>query len=697
MLLSLLLIISCLAASCGGAGIAGADSGISVVADSQVQAGFKVELSEYTIIRPEKASDNCVSAAAELKRRLDILTEGDMKIIDDWVRDADNLPGDALEILLGGTNRRESEQAGKSIEGMRFSISISGSRIVINAASDTLLETAVGYFITSFVKPTYGEGCFYLPMDLYYVSGEYSSIEIVRSGAALYNIVYPGGANAGLKAEYTALGDAVKRLSGSTSVIVGTDTLSKSSSYDTESCEILLGDTGYPETAEAMKMLKADEYAIIYIGNKIVVCGRTRESGVYAVKKFISLISASAVVGEDGKVSIKLIYGGPLIYKSEGYSAEIPDFTAGVLEGAFDCGEDVLGMYYSGVSKSEFDKYCAAAAAAGFSMLNSHSAAHNTFKTFSDGNTRFYITYSESDTVKIITEDASATEAPITAETYSSICTPTVTQLALSYTPENTNGMGYIIRLSDGSFIIYDGGFTADSDTLMKALNRLNVTGEMPHIRMWLLTHMHGDHYQAFLRFSVNYSKDVKLDYLALNVAHRYYDVDYSNVYSNGKIASALSTFTGARQLKLHAGSVLRFADAEIEILCTQEELYPGILSLEFSNDTSVVSRLKLGGQTVLFPGDAQTMESGVLAYMYGAYLKSDFIQISHHGSVKYSATRELYELIAPEWAFFPGSMTRYAENSSSDVNKYLIRESGIKQIFIADKSDRTITLPFGK
>jgi competence protein ComEC len=271
-----------------------------------------------------------------------------------------------------------------------------------------------------------------------------------------------------------------------------------------------------------------------------------------------------------------------------------------------------------------------------------------------------------------------------------------VTQLALSYTADSTNGMGYIIKLSDGSFIVYDGGFTADSETIMDALTRLNVTGVKPHIRMWLLTHMHGDHAQAFLQFSADHAKDVLLDYLALNVADKYYDVDYSNYYTKGTIASALIKFSGAKLLKLHAGTVLHFADAEIEILSTQEELYPGLLSLDFGNDTSVVSRVTLGGQMILFPGDAQTFESDMLISMYGSYLKSDIVQISHHGSIKYPATIELYKMIAPAWAFFPGSLTRYAENSASEVNKYLIKESGIKQIFVADKSDRTITLPTG-
>jgi beta-lactamase superfamily II metal-dependent hydrolase len=172
--------------------------------------------------------------------------------------------------------------------------------------------------------------------------------------------------------------------------------------------------------------------------------------------------------------------------------------------------------------------------------------------------------------------------------------------------------------------------------------------------------------------------------------------VDY-NIYTNGKISSALVKLKATRLLKVHAGTVLRFADAEIEILCTHEELYPGVLGLEYTNDTSIVSRVRLGGQTIIFPGDMQTLESNVLVSMYGTYLKSDFVQISHHGSIKYPATLEFYQMVSPTWAFFPGSKSRYAENAGTPENSYLIKRLGAGNIFVADSENRTISLPFGR
>ncbi len=694
MLLFLLLVVFCLN-GCQNTDTPGRDSG--TVSDENSVPSFTVDVSQYTIIRPEKASAACTQAAAELKKQIDALTGGNIAIRDDWVADTSAIPEDACEILVGATNRAESNGLAAELSGMKYAIRLSGSRIVISAVNDQLLLYAVDYFVSEYVAPGAGEGTFSLPENLSYTSGEHNSLPVVVSGTPQYHIVYPVGANPAIKPEYLKLKDEIDKLVGNQSQTIGTDLLSKGGSYDSSKREILLGDTRHDEVAEAMEQLAADEYGIFAIGNKIVVCGRTRSSGVLAIGKFIELLKSSVTKDGEGKVSLSLVYERPLIFKNTSYKTDIPEFTSGRLSGAYDCGDGVLEMYYTGVSPADYDSYCEAAGKAGFSLTYSHTAASNTFRTYSDGKTRFFASYSAGKGVlRIITEDASMTPAPVEAATYSEVCAPSVTQLALSYTKDNTNGMGYVIQLSDGSFIIYDGGFTADAENILNTLSGLTPPGTTPYVRAWILTHMHGDHYQAFVEFANIYASQVKLDYVVLNVADKYYDVGY-NIYTNGKISSALVKLKATRLLKVHAGTVLRFADAEIEILCTHEELYPEVLNLEYTNDTSIVSHVSLGGQTIIFPGDMQTLESNILVSMYGTYLKSDFVQISHHGSIKYPATLEFYQTVDPTWAFFPGSKSRYAENSGTPENSYLIKRLGAGNIFVADSGNKTILLPFGK
>ena len=90
-----------------------------------------------------------------------------------------------------------------------------------------------------------------------------------------------------------------------------------------------------------------------------------------------------------------------------------------------------------------------------------------------------------------------------------------------------------------------------------------------------------------------------------------------------------------------------------------------------------------------------QTLESNVLVSMYGTYLKSDFVQISHHGSIKYPATLSFIRWF-PTWAF-SRAQSRYAENAGTPENSYLIKRLGAGNIFVADSENRTISLPFGR
>ena len=85
---------------------------------------------------------------------------------------------------------------------------------------------------------------------------------------------------------------------------------------------------------------------------------------------------------------------------------------------------------------------------------------------------------------------------------------PTITQ---HYSPD-INGMCYFIKLSDGSFIVVDGGYEADLDDAYNTLVKLNGSDHGIHIRAWIITHSHADHYEMFDKFSVKYAKNVTLD-----------------------------------------------------------------------------------------------------------------------------------------------------------------------------------------
>ena len=72
--------------------------------------------------------------------------------------------------------------------------------------------------------------------------------------------------------------------------------------------------------------------------------------------------------------------------------------------------------------------------------------------------------------------------------------------LGLEYskgTENVSNGLSVLIRLTDGRFIVIDGGFnrTECADALIKAIKEQSKAyTNKPVIAGWIITHAHGDH-----------------------------------------------------------------------------------------------------------------------------------------------------------------------------------------------------------
>lgn len=693
--LCLILALTVLAGCTSCAGTSPSDTG-----DVKEEA-YRVEVASYRLIRPAYASDLLTEQATRLKKAVDEKAGAGIDYLTDRAEKVEGDPSEACEILVGATDRSLSADAAAALCGKQsFSVTLVGKSIVIAAANEALVEYAVDYFIGSFLSGERTSGYFNIPKDLSYVSGEFSPIAVVSASVAEYSVIYPSGTNENLAGVFAGFRSAIDDLVGKKFVIASdTDRIPSDMTYDEGKREILLGKTAEPATAEALSKLRPNEYGVFRIGNKICAVGHTKVTSALAVEKLTELISATKMTDNDGKVTLSLFCDEPRIWTYEGYFFDIPEFSVGSFAGALDCDDDVLAAYYDGTKKADIDAYRASLEASGFSEYSSGELGGNLFASYTGKKGNVHLSFDpKSGRTKVLCENSSQRLAPIAeGEKYEKVAEPSVTLLTLSYTADNTNGLGVIFRLSDGSFLVYDGGFSADGKTVMDTLNELNVTGKKPVVRMWLLTHMHGDHVRAFASFSSEYAKDIELHYVVCNSAGAYYDSDKAGVASPEKIRKYVKAFAGAKLIRVHDGTVMQFADAKVEILQTQEALYPYIESLGFGNDTSVVSRVTLGGQTVLLPGDMQVTAGNALCATYGDYLKSDIVQVSHHGSIKYPTTVEFYRLAGARYALFPGSAERFAENRSTPENKFVISQVGESNVIVADGGNVTLTLPYRK
>ena len=96
---------------------------------------------------------------------------------------------------------------------------------------------------------------------------------------------------------------------------------------------------------------------------------------------------------------------------------------------------------------------------------------------------------------------------PSIAENVQAVCPVTITQ-----PKTEQQGMCEIMRLADGSFLLFDSCSRGAEDVIYQTLCNLNGSPEGIRIRVWVMTHVHGDHYGGFLGFAAKYADAVTLD-----------------------------------------------------------------------------------------------------------------------------------------------------------------------------------------
>ena len=288
------------------------------------------------------------------------------------------------------------------------------------------------------------------------------------------------------------------------------------------------------------------------------------------------------------------------------------------------------------------------------------------------------------------------------------VCEPVAIQMGLDVegatesdgsAAELRSGMSYVFRLSDGSFVIYDGGVdqaTTPSDNehgpggtalrknmnrLLDVLNTYAVDKNDIRIAAWVITHPHTDHYRLFERVVkemytaeayfenyanitlerviTNYPSYEQLDNCTDDKYTTDCDVLTEAGLANRRASLATCEENGVYLYKAHVGQTYYLADAKLAILYTEDIALTASGNEGCShtsgdqsqtNRLSIISQLTLpvNGYDVKFmiTGDAEGDVIDTVNDVYGTALKSDFVQAPHHGNIdtQTSALKTFYE-----------------------------------------------------
>lgn len=521
-----------------------------------------------------------------------------------------------------------------------------------------------------------------------------TGLEIVKDGTAYYRIVR--GENAPQEMIDAAL-QVRTMISGATDVLpdIATDWVKKGTEHDHTSLEILIGTTDYAESAKAMEGIGYGDYIIARVDNKIVINARTTEGLNEACSAFRKLIR------EHTKTK-NFILPADLWLTGTGNKLVnlLPLYDNGTLSSIYNAGGETQLLVFEDTTVEAYTAYLQKLTDAGYALYAENEITDNRFSTYTNEthviNAGYYAYANE---MRITIEPQSALPPRASDNTYEKKIQPSVGQLGVAFPGSDgdivNNGQSQILQLSDGSYVVIDGGCKRDVEAKMLyeymyeyAPDPNNIT-----IAAWIFTHGHGDHTGGYETFTKNYASKVKLELLIGNFPDRALLAD-GEAPSGDRIPDSTTSYPGSKWIQAHVGQVFYLRDAKIEILYTLESYAPK--ALDYYNTSSIIFTVELGGQTLLMLGDASQDACKITYQMYGNALKSDFIQVAHHGfgtgSSVYTGVTSVYTAAAAPVILWPCSDYAYTTMTSRAHSKHLIDLAATKEIFVA--GTRVIRLP---
>ncbi|MBQ8214130.1 MAG: hypothetical protein IJZ80_08985 [Clostridia bacterium] len=516
-------------------------------------------------------------------------------------------------------------------------------------------------------------------------------LEIIADGASEYRIVRSETASDTVASAVLSMRNAIKNITGvELQVMSDLSTLTEKGDIS-EKKEILVGKTDYAESKEVLSECAYGDFIIRVCGNKIVVVAFDDAVTAQGCGYFSNIALKKGAKGSFSIAESELNVTRSI---TKTVSA-MPRFEGEGDVQIIDAADGAYMLLVQRSNKNAFQAYCQRIEKAGYTLYTSHTATGNDFYTYVNDTYTLHVYYRLYDrSIRAIAEPRGI--LPATApEQIEKVVEPSVTMLGLEL-DGNQIGLGMIFRLSNGHFLVLDGGNNKAvyADRLYQKLCELAPDKNNIVIDAWFISHGHSDHAGAMIQFAKNYSKKVTVKQFICNIPTDAPFLEIDDLTTENATRKAMKNYTGTAITKAHTGQIFYFGDAKIEMLYTAEDLYPKTFG--DANSASLVFRVTLGGQTVMCLGDEYTDSSSILTAMYtNFYLKSDFVQASHHG--RNGGTVALYSQIKADTVLWPGGRKDYGSGGDNlaarAYNQHLL--SLCKDLYIAGEDGITLTLPY--
>ena len=592
-------------------------------------------LTGYTVITGVELTEATEKHVFSFTQNVSDLIGVDMGVLKDV--EVDIVENEAPEVLVGETSRKESQDTLESIKGVGWAIRVfpKTNKVAIVGTTPYLTRVALSYFERTYLNAESASEKV-LSVNQKVMNSKMETLSLVDTVdeedvpfavicdkfAANYK-KGSGATEADPESGGTHFYDypialqtmVVNSLQEATGVPVYTG----NSGNEAVEKEILVGNMDRPEMKEEIGKIDADECALTIRDGKILMVAWSDDALQGTVELFDDMMEGSAITDEEGNVTYQIPNNCTIV---QTYTTQwVTDFPRPTGEniyphGAVHVDNNYLQYIYagSGVNREAFVAYCETLKAAGYKALGNEDVQWegSSFRTFINEEKGISLHVSHTafshateqkiggmlNSIRIVAgsvnegwetlpdeqyfrPQVAGTEEQVKngEADYVKITESRVTSIQIN--PANGWGLGQIITLADGTFIIIDGGrtgggFEADFYEVLCQLYRQTHGGKDPtkekplHIRAWMITHGHGDHMNLIHDFCVLRGNDpkVRFDYLMYNKPSQ------MQLFNCGSIGFSLDRFQTMKDamknpfkyVAVQTGQVFYFANCKFEI-----------------------------------------------------------------------------------------------------------------------------------
>ena len=659
-----------------------------------------VDLSGYSIVTGTELTEKGNQHALDFAKKMSELVALEMSAITET--ETADVETEAPEILIGKTHRLETAKVLNDIEGVGWAVCVVKNKIVIVGTTPYLTRVALNWFERAYLNAEHVSATT-LSVNQKAMMSEMSTVLIAPTEGGLkdaFTVVYDAGKD-GNDVPYQIATQVYNDLRDK----MGIQAIFATSNSDVQKKELLIGNMNRSDAKAEMAKVEVNEYAVSVENGKIYLVAWSDEVLPSAYELFEDVLLGSSVTDAAGNTVYEIPSNSLLV---QTYACDwVIDFPKPVGEGiypeaAVDVGEGSYQYIYKGegITREAFVAYCETLKAAGYTPMESEDVQWegSSFRTFVNDEKGVslhvsHMAFSNAEeqevrglpnSIRIVaghTEwagtvvDEQYFRPQVEGVDYVRRMNSQITSNLIDCTAPGNWGLGQIITLADGSFVVIDGGRVygkGETENVWNVMCEMHKkahgsypTAENPlHIRAWLITHEHGDHHNLVQKFFTLYGKkeELKFDYLMYNPGS---DTQLRVAGATTNLRNNMKYYqeqveNGFEYIQVNTGQVFYFANCRIEILTTVDDIYPWRCSEQ--NNASLIFRtalLESDGQnthetTSLWLGDAELQISQAARAMWGSFLESDQVQVSHHGRWGGSEQR-LYRLVGNcEVIWFP-------------------------------------------